>query len=129
MAPPSGGNPLAMAAVKAVLGVVNDPQFLEEVRFKGKILKNALETLAERIPGSEVRGEGLLIGLDLGPDLAPEFLQDCLAEGLLVNVVSGTTIRLAPPLTVTKTEVRCALNTFRGAVDAGVSVQPEYAVA
>ena len=124
-----GGNPLAMAAVKAVLSVVNDPKFLEEVRFKGNILKNALEVLAERIPEAEVRGVGLLIGLDLGPDLAPEFLQDCLEEGLLVNVVSGTTIRLAPPLTVTKTEVRYALDTFRGAVDAGVSVQPEYAVA
>ena len=123
-----GGNPLAMAAVKAVLGVVNDPHFLEEVRFKGKILKNALEVLAERIPGAEVRGEGLLVGLDLGPDLAPEFLQDCLDEGLLVNVVSGTTIRLAPPLTVTRTEVRAALDTFRGAIDAPVTV-PEYAVA
>ncbi len=123
-----GGNPLAMAAVKAVLGVVNDPQFLEEVRFKGKILKNALEVLAERIPGSEVRGEGLMIGLDLGPDLAPDFFQNCLDEGLLVNVVSGTTIRLAPPLTVTRTEVRAALDTFRGLVDAPVAV-PEYAVA
>ena len=123
-----GGNPLAMAAVKAVLGVVNDPQFLEEVRFKGTILKNALEVLAERIPNAEVRGEGLMIGLDLGPDLAPEFFQDCLDEGLLVNVVSGTTIRLAPPLTVTRTEVRAALDTFRGVVDAPVAV-PEYAVA
>ena len=37
-----GGNPLAMAAVKAVLGVVSDPDFLEEVRFKGSVLKNAL---------------------------------------------------------------------------------------
>ncbi|CAN5522579.1 acetylornithine transaminase [soil metagenome] len=123
-----GGNPLAMAAVKAVLGVVNDPHFLEEVRFKGKILKNVLETLAGRIPGAEVRGEGLMIGLDLGPELAPEFFKDCMDEGLLVNVVSGTTIRLAPPLTVTRTEVRYALDTFRCAVDTGVSV-PEYAVA
>ena len=123
-----GGNPLAMAAVKAVLGVVNDPQFLEEVRFKGKILKNALEVLVERIPGAEVRGAGLMIGLDLGPDLAPEFFQDCLDDGVLVNVVSGTTIRLAPPLTVTRTEVRAALDTFRGLVDVPVAV-PEYAVA
>ena len=46
-----GGNPLAMAAVKAVLGVVNDQAFLEEVRFKGEILKSALEFLAERVPG------------------------------------------------------------------------------
>lgn len=123
-----GGNPLAMAAVKAVLGVVNNPRFLEEVRFKGAILKNALEVLAERVPGAEVRGVGLLIGLDLGPELAPAFFQDCLDEGLLVNLVGGTTIRLAPPLTVSRTEVRAALDTFRGAIDVPVSV-PEYAVA
>ena len=47
-----GGNPLAMAAVKAVLGVVNDPAFREEVRFKGTVLKNALEMLAEHVPGA-----------------------------------------------------------------------------
>jgi acetylornithine/N-succinyldiaminopimelate aminotransferase len=113
-----GGNPLAMAAVKAVLGVVNDPDFLEEVRFKGAILKNALEKLAARVPGAEVRGEGLLIALDLGPELAPRVFEHCLSEGLLVNLVGGTTIRLAPPLTVSRTEVRAALDTFRGGIDA-----------
>jgi acetylornithine/N-succinyldiaminopimelate aminotransferase len=113
-----GGNPLAMAAVRAVLGVVNDPDFLEEVRFKGSILKNALQNLADRVPGAEVRGEGLLLALDLGPELAPKFFEHCLAEGLLVNLIGGTTIRLAPPLTVSRTEVRAALDTFRGGIDA-----------
>jgi predicted acetylornithine/succinylornithine family transaminase len=113
-----GGNPLAMAAVKAVLGVVNDPDFLEEVRFKGAVLKNALENLAARVPGAQVRGAGLLLGLDLGPELAPRVFEHCLAEGLLVNLVGGATIRLAPPLTVSRTEVRAALDTFRGGIDA-----------
>ena len=109
-----GGNPLAMAAVKAVLGVVNDHDFLEEVRFKGTVLKTALQNLAARVPGAEVRGEGLLLGLELGPELAPKVFEHCLAEGLLVNLIGGTTIRLAPPLTVSRTEVRAALDTFRG---------------
>jgi acetylornithine/N-succinyldiaminopimelate aminotransferase len=114
-----GGNPLAMAAVKAVLSVVNDEDFLEEVRLKGTILKNALEDLlAERISGAEVRGEGLLLALDLGPELAPKVFEHCLEEGVLVNLVGGTTLRLAPPLTVSRTEVRYALNTFRSGVDA-----------
>jgi acetylornithine/N-succinyldiaminopimelate aminotransferase len=113
-----GGNPLAMAAVKAVVGVVNDPDFLEEVRVKGTILKNALETLAARIPGAEVRGEGLLLALDLGdPVLAKAVFEHCLREGVLLNLVGGTTIRLAPPLTVSRTEVRAALDTFRGCLD------------
>jgi acetylornithine/succinyldiaminopimelate/putrescine aminotransferase len=111
-----------MAAVKAVLGVVKDPTFLEEVRFKGAVLKNALQKLAQRIPGAEVRGEGLLLGFDLGDaDLAREFFERCLEEGVLVNLVGGTTIRLAPPLTVTRTEVRAALDTFRGGVYAALS--------
>jgi acetylornithine/N-succinyldiaminopimelate aminotransferase len=118
-----GGNPLAMAAVKAVLGVVGDPIFLEEVRFKGAILKNALQLIAERIPDAEVRGEGLLLGLDLkDPELAKEVFEKCLEQGVLVNVIGGTTIRLAPPLTVTKTEIRHALDTLRGAVDELVNI-------
>jgi len=113
-----GGNPLAMAAVRAVLGVVNDPGFLEEVRVKGAILKNALEKLAEQIPGAEVRGEGLLIGLDLADaERAKDVFEHCLREGLLVNVAGGTVVRIAPPLTVTRTEVRAALDTFRGAIE------------
>jgi acetylornithine/N-succinyldiaminopimelate aminotransferase len=125
-----GGNPLAMAAIKAVLGVVNDPAFLEEVRFKGAILKNALEVLASRIPGAEVRGEGLLVGLDLGdPELAIAVFEYCLKEGVLVNLIGGT-IRLAPPLTVSRTEVRAALDTFRSGVDAlTTAVEVDTAVA
>jgi acetylornithine/N-succinyldiaminopimelate aminotransferase len=126
-----GGNPLAMAAVKAVLGVVNDAAFLEEVSFKGTVLRNALVKLAEAVPGAEVRGEGLLLGLDLGDaGLAREVFEHCLDEGVLVNLVGGTTIRMAPPLTISRTEVRAALDTFRGGVyEAIESTVPEAAVA
>jgi acetylornithine/N-succinyldiaminopimelate aminotransferase len=120
-----GGNPLAMSAVKAILGVVGDPIFLEEVRFKGAILKNALRLVAERVPGAEVRGEGLLLGLDLrDPELTKEVVQKCLEEGVLLNLIAGTTIRLAPPLTVTKTEIRYALDTLRAALDSLVDTAP-----
>jgi acetylornithine/N-succinyldiaminopimelate aminotransferase len=126
-----GGNPLAMAAVKAVLGVVNDAAFLEEVSFKGTVLRNALVKLAEAVPGAEVRGEGLLLGLDLGDaGLAREVFEHCLDEGVLVNLVGGTTIRMAPPLTISRTEVRAALDTFRGGVyEAIEATVPEAAVA
>jgi acetylornithine/N-succinyldiaminopimelate aminotransferase len=126
-----GGNPLAMAAAKAVLEVVSEPAFLEEVRFKGKIFKGALEKLAEKVPGAEVRGEGLLIGLDLADaELAKEFFERCLEGGILVNVVGRTTIRFAPPLTVTRTEIRHALDFFRSSLPEVKSVrnQPEMAL-
>jgi predicted acetylornithine/succinylornithine family transaminase len=122
-----GGNPLAMAAVRAVLGVVTDPGFLEEVRLKGAILKNALEALTERVPAAEVRGEGLLLGLDLGdPELAKAVFEHSLEEKVLVNLI-GTTIRLAPPLTVSRTEVRAALDTFRGGFDTLTTARPDAA--
>ena len=111
-----GGNPLAMAAVRAVLGVVSEPEFLEEVRVKGNILRNALEKLAAKVPGAEVRGEGLLIGVELGPEVAPKVFQSCLDKGLLVNLIGGSIIRIAPPLTVSRTEIRHALDFFRGSV-------------
>jgi acetylornithine/N-succinyldiaminopimelate aminotransferase len=113
-----GGNPLAMAAVRAVLGVIADEEFLAEVRFKGSVLKNALQRVAEKIPGGEVRGEGLLLGLDLGEELAPAVFEKCLADGLLVNNLGGGTLRLAPPLTVSRAEIRTALYTLRSAVEA-----------
>ena len=128
-----GGNPLAMAAVKVVLGVVNDPAFLEEVRFKGTILKNALTVLAGRVPGAQVRGEGLLLGLDLGDaELAKGVYERCVEQGVLFNLAGGTTVRLAPPLTVTRTEIRHALDALRAAVaDLAVPVpaRPQRAVA
>jgi acetylornithine/succinyldiaminopimelate/putrescine aminotransferase len=118
-----GGNPLAMAAVRAVLSVIDDPVFLEEVRLKGAILKNALEALAARISGAEARGEGLLLALDLGdPGLGQAIFEYSLREGVLVNLIGGTTIRLAPPLTVSRTEVRAALDTFRSCLDALMKV-------
>jgi acetylornithine/succinyldiaminopimelate/putrescine aminotransferase len=110
--------------------------FLEEVRFKGAILSNALKLVAERVPGAEVRGEGLLLGLDLkDPELAKQVFEKCLEEGVLVNLIAGTTIRLAPPLTVTKTEIRYCLDTLRAAVDElvgvpfGMAVEAQAAVA
>ncbi len=109
--------------------MVDDPDFLKEVRVKGEILKNALGKLAEGIPGAEVRGEGLLIGVELGPNVAPRVFEHCLQNGLLVNLIGGATIRLAPPLTVSKTEIRYALGFFRSGVSAVRCAQSEPGMA
>jgi acetylornithine/N-succinyldiaminopimelate aminotransferase len=99
------------------------------VRFKGEILKNALGKLVEQVPGAEVRGEGLLIGVELGPEVAPRVFEHCLQNGLLVNLIGGTTIRLAPPLTVSRTEIRHALDFFRSGVVAVTCAQNESEMA
>lgn len=92
-----GGNPLAMAAVLAVLENVD----LERVRVVGAYLKERLEC----IPGvREVRGHGLLLGVELEVPAGP-VADACLSAGLLVNAVRPNTLRLAPPLILTRQEV------------------------
>ena len=62
--------------------------------------------------GAEVRGEGLLIGLELGEPVANEVVQARSNEKLIVNDVTPTTIRLAPPLIVSDAEVEDAVERF-----------------
>ena len=70
-----------------------------------------------------------MIGLELGPEVAPRVFEYCLENGLLVNLIGGSTIRLAPPLTVIRTEIRYALDFFRSGVSAVTCVQNEPEIA
>ncbi|MEO6380427.1 MAG: aspartate aminotransferase family protein [Nitrobacter sp.] len=101
-----GGNPLAVAAANAVLDVMLKPGFFERAQKMSLLLKQKLASVVDRHPDvlSEVRGEGLLIGLkavvpsgDLVSALRDEKL---LAVGAGENVV-----RLLPPLIVSEAEI------------------------
>ena len=59
-------------------------------------------------------------------EFSPDEVRLILEEGVLVNLIAGTTIRLAPPLTVTKTEIRYALDTLRAAVDFLLGARPGF---
>ena len=99
------GGPLVAAAAHAVLDVVDDPSFLSEVREKGERLRAGLERdLA--LPG--VRGRGLMLAFDVpeAPEAARRLL---LEERLVVNATGPDTIRLLPPLTVSREEIDEAL--------------------
>jgi predicted acetylornithine/succinylornithine family transaminase len=98
-----GGQPLAAAAARATLAVMerdNAPQLAEHA---GTRLRHQLEQL----PGvAEVRGLGLLLAAQLGDGLdARSVAADALASGLIVNAVSPGALRLAPPLVVSNDEV------------------------
>ncbi len=104
-----GGNPLACAAAGAVLRTIQKEKLLENVVEMGGRLVGGLTALA--LEGSivrEVRGQGLLIGLDLTVEAGP-VAAECLRRGLLVNAVRPGTLRLSPPLTVCRAEVDEAL--------------------
>ena len=100
-----GGNPLAMAAVAAVLRTLSRSRLSERAGAMGERLRAGLEELAAGgAPIRDVRGAGLLVGLGVVPP-AGEVVRTCLDHGLLVNAIGDDTIRLAPPLIVTAAEV------------------------
>jgi acetylornithine/N-succinyldiaminopimelate aminotransferase len=94
------GGPVVAAAANAVLDVVHDEAFLQEVRARSSRLQRGLEAL----PVRNLRGRGLMLGFDV-PE-APEVSRRALLEQrLVVNATGPETLRLLPPLTVTDDEI------------------------
>lgn len=94
-----GGNPLAMAAANAVLDVVLEPGFLENVREKGLLLKQKLASVIDQYPDvfDLVRGEGLLLGLHA--KVPPQdVVAACFDEKLLCVPAGDNVVRILPPL-------------------------------
>ncbi|MDJ0386648.1 aspartate aminotransferase family protein [Roseomonas sp. E05] len=107
-----GGNPLACAAGNAVLDVILAPGFLEQVDRVARHLWKGMQELAARHPtvATGVRGAGLLLGLQLTPEVSNAEMQAAaVAEGLLTVAAGQNVLRLAPPLIVTEAEVDQAL--------------------
>jgi acetylornithine/N-succinyldiaminopimelate aminotransferase len=105
-----GGSVLATAAAAHVVRRVVEGGVLEAGRERGEQLGRALESLADRIAGvSGVRGRGLLRGLDLEREVAPQVVAAALERGLLLNAVRPNVLRFMPPLTVTHGEVERAV--------------------
>ncbi|WP_205475140.1 acetylornithine transaminase [Nocardioides sp. SYSU D00038] len=93
-----GGNPVACAAALAVLATIEAEDLLEHVTVLGHKLRDGLAA-DPRV--SEVRGEGLLIGLDLTEEAAADVATAALEAGYIVNNATPRRIRLAPPLVLT----------------------------
>jgi acetylornithine/N-succinyldiaminopimelate aminotransferase len=105
-----GGNPLAIAAGNAVLDVMLAPGFFEHARRMSLVLKQKLGAVIDRHPDvvSEVRGEGLLIGIKA---VVPSTdLVAALREEKLLTVGAGdNVVRFLPPLIVSETEIEEAV--------------------
>ncbi len=110
-----GGQPLATAAARAVLDCMIEMDAPACAAKAGQRLSTGLEALAGVVA---VRGLGLLLAAELDPAIgrsAGEVAADCLAAGLVVNAVTSTAIRFAPPLLVSELEIDQAVALF-GAV-------------
>lgn len=91
-----GGNPLGSAVAKTSIETIISENLIENAKLTGKYLKDNLSKL-DYDSIVEVRGEGLLIGIELNKD-ASELVNLAREEGFLINCTSGNVIRLAPPL-------------------------------
>jgi predicted acetylornithine/succinylornithine family transaminase len=100
-----GGNLLATRAALFVLEQLQDHGLLDAVRQNGAHFERQLHALAARYPVvTEVRGAGLMRGLQLTVDAAP-VVEGALVRGLLVNRTAETVVRLLPPYTVSVAEI------------------------
>ena len=107
-----GGGPLVCATALEFLQTVEDDNLLENVLERGAELREGLAALARKFAFiREIRGEGLIIGVELSIEATP-FVAEAMRQGLLVNCTHDYTLRLLPPFIVTKAQVREFLRVF-----------------
>ncbi len=101
-----GGNPLACAAGLAVMDVLLNDGLIENARKMGAYLKHKLEDLKAKFPSiTEIRGKGLMIGIQLNNSKAASIASGLLGKGYLVGSVGADIIRLLPPLVIEKHDI------------------------
>jgi acetylornithine/N-succinyldiaminopimelate aminotransferase len=107
-----GGNPFACAAALTVMKEVTSPGFLANVVERGLQLMEGLRRVFG--PAHEVRGKGLLVGVQLQRPPA-ELVKAALEEGLVVGVAGNNTLRIAPSLIITAAQVDALLEKLAAA--------------
>jgi acetylornithine aminotransferase len=105
-----GGNPVTTAAALSVMSFIEGNQILNKVQKQGNYLMQELAL----IPGvKEVRGAGLLIGIELDSMKAPDIAAAMQDSGVLVNAANPTTIRIAPALIVSDAQINKFISIFK----------------
>ncbi|MHB8184148.1 MAG: acetylornithine/succinylornithine family transaminase [Candidatus Desulforudaceae bacterium] len=112
-----GGNPLACAAGLAAVQTIIETKLVEHSAKVGDYFLGRLRGLQDRYPFvKEVRGKGLLLGMELSIK-AGGVVTRCREQGLLINCIGDHTLRFIPPLIVTGADVDAALKIVRAALD------------
>jgi acetylornithine/N-succinyldiaminopimelate aminotransferase len=101
-----GGNPLASIAALTTLQIIADEGLLDNAARMGELIRAGLrERLSTRPEVKEIRGKGLMVGIDLDRPCG-EVVAAGLDRGLLINVTADTVIRLLPPLVMRGAEAQ-----------------------
>jgi acetylornithine aminotransferase len=105
-----GGNPVACAAGNAVLDVIEKNSLMQAAKSHEKKIKKALTSVAGI---KEVRGRGLLLGIELDQPIAKKIAAQLIEDGVIVNPANENTIRIAPPLVVTTVHIEKFILVFK----------------
>ncbi len=106
-----GGNPLACAVARTALSVLQDENLAERSAELGAWFLNEIRKISNPAI-AEVRGRGLIIGIELNEPARP-YCERLMERGLLCKETHGTVIRLAPPLVVSRDDLAWALGQLR----------------
>jgi acetylornithine aminotransferase/acetylornithine/N-succinyldiaminopimelate aminotransferase len=108
-----GGGPLVCAVALEFLRIIDEKNLLKNIFERGQELREGLQALAKEFAFiKEVRGEGLMIGVELSVDGAP-FVTEALRRGLLINCTHDFTLRFLPPFIITRGQTREFLQLFK----------------
>ncbi len=111
-----GGNPLACATALATLDAIEQENLLENARVRGEAIRSGLRQVLDGIPGVvEIRGEGMMIGIELDRPCA-ELVGVARDAGVLINVTSDKVVRLVPPLIYGEAEVNVLVAAVSGII-------------
>jgi len=114
-----GGNPLAAAVGEAALDLLVADDLSARAKAMGEILMSGLAGLGHPAI-REVRGRGLLVGVDIEPAFASgrAVCEALMAEGVLTKDTHGSVVRLAPPLIITREQIDFAIEAIVRALEA-----------
>jgi acetylornithine aminotransferase len=118
-----GGNPVCAAAALAVLNTIEAEHLLDHVDALGKHISGAIEDLAHPLV-TQVRGAGLLIGIQLAKPVAGAATAAARGAGFLTNAAEADVLRLAPPLIVTQAQADSFLAALPGILDTAAAADP-----
>ena len=111
-----GGNPFVCSVALTVLEVIEKDGILKNCEEMGEYLAKKLNGLAKEFKFiKEVRGKGLLIGMELGRD-GKDIVESCKEKGLLINCTMNNILRFLPPLIISKNEVDEAVEVLKKAL-------------
>ncbi|MCK5591718.1 MAG: aminotransferase class III-fold pyridoxal phosphate-dependent enzyme, partial [Candidatus Pacebacteria bacterium] len=101
-----GGNSLACRAAIAVLDVMENEKILQKMRSKSKELFKHLKKFKKKFPFiKEVRGMGLMAGIEMEGELAKEFFKKAIDRKCIVNYTAGCVVRLMPALNIKRKDL------------------------